>query len=135
MSHPGHSTTRRESRYPLNGSPGGPQRQFGCFREEKNLLFQPGFEHWTIHCIAQSVCQLQYPPLPMMFNYHYDGGRLNHHHPVLQNDTLPVQLCVYQYQDSLTRAKKYFSATMKESGLPLFMMATLCFVSFYLHSC
>jgi hypothetical protein len=41
--------TVKEPQYPLNMRPGRPQRQYGYFGEEKNLLTLPGFEPWTVH--------------------------------------------------------------------------------------
>jgi hypothetical protein len=47
--------------YPLNTKLGGPQKRFGNFTEEKNLLPLPGFETRTVKPVAQSPQRIRYP--------------------------------------------------------------------------
>jgi hypothetical protein len=50
---PGRINPGKEPRYPLNGRLGGPQRWFGRFGEEKNLLLLPGFQPWTVEPVVR----------------------------------------------------------------------------------
>jgi hypothetical protein len=46
---------------PVEQRLGGPQSQYGCFGEEKNLLPLPGFEPWIFQPVAWSLYGLRYP--------------------------------------------------------------------------
>jgi hypothetical protein len=51
-SHPGRFNPINELRYPFNRRMGGSQSRSGRFREQKNILFLPGFEPRIVELVA-----------------------------------------------------------------------------------